>query len=573
MNFHNKDCCNIFKIYQFFPRFESLQTNNLKMSSLKESIKIFNFLSVFFLFLFLVTPSISQTLTKRQILDLEMEAQEHFVIGAYYKALPAYLLLDSVTKNDPHYAYPIGVCYIQERNEAKAIPFLERCLLTPDKFPYKLNFYLATAYHLSHRMDEAIKYYEIYKGSLKKKIHGDIIKNMDRHIQMCNTGKELMAKPLQIEIINLGKKINTKYPEYGGVISANEDELIFTSNRPNTTGGGVDQEDGRFFEDIYISYKDKTGIWSAPVKMSSGINTNGHDASISLSPDGQKLILYRNEAKEGIISNSAGELFVSDLHGASWSRPVKFPAQINNGAYQPSACLSEDQRVLFFSSTREGGMGGTDLYMVKKLSNGQWALPQNMGKALNTEYNEDSPYLHPDGKTLYFSSDGHKTMGGYDIFVSRLNDSTKAWSAPENVGYPISTAHDDIHFSWSADAKRVYFSSIRPEGEGDKDIYYGNIEKEAAQVLVVKGIIYDSLTTKPIEAVIKVTDLKGGEMVGVFHSNSVTGKYIIVLPEGVNYSFSIEALNYSIYTQNIDVSELHEFKEIDKNISLSFKKK
>ncbi|HXA02354.1 MAG TPA: hypothetical protein VNW99_10225 [Cytophagaceae bacterium] len=543
------------------------------MNSLKESIKILNFLFVFFLFIIVVTPSISQPLTKRQILDLDGEAQEYFQIGAYYKALPIYLRLDSATKNDPHYAYPIGVCYIQERNEAKALPFLEKCLATPAKYPHKLNFYLATAYHLSHRLDEAIKYYEIYKASLKKKIQGDIIKEMDREIQMCNTGKELMAKPLQIEIINLGKTINTKYPEYGAVISANEDELIFTSNRPNTTGGRIDEEDGRFYEDIYISYKDKTGIWSTPVKMSSGINTSGHDASISLSSDGQKLILYRNEAKEGMIANSAGELFVSDLHGATWSRPVKFPPQINNGAYQPSACLTEDQRVLYFSSNREGGMGGTDLYSVKKLSNGQWALPQNMGKTLNTQYNEDSPYLHPDGKTLYFSSDGHKTMGGYDIFVSRFNDSTKAWSSPENVGYPISTAHDDIHFSWSADAKRVYFSSTRPEGQGDKDIYYGSIEKEAAQVLVVKGIVYDSLNSKPMEAAIKVTDLKTGELVGVYNSNSSTGKYIIILPEGKNYSFSIEAANYGICSQNIDVSELHEFKEIDKNISLCPRKK
>jgi Tol biopolymer transport system component len=573
MNFHNKDCCNIFKFYRFFPKFESHTTNNLKMRSLKASIKVFSFSIIFFSLCFTVSPSISQPLTKRQILDLDLEAQEYFHMGAFHKALPIYLRLDTVSKNDPHYAYPIGVCYIQERNEAKAIPFLERCLQTPDKYPYKLNFYLATAYHFSHRMDDAIKYYEIYKLNLKKKVHGDIIKEMDRQIEMCKTGKELMAKPLDIQIYNLGKSINSKYPEYGAVISADEDELIFTSNRPNTTGGGIDASDGRFYEDIYIAYKDKTGKWSAPVKMGSGINSNGHDASISLTADGQKLILYRNIAKDNIITTSAGELFVSDLHGNTWSKPVKLPAQINNGAYQPSACLSEDERVLYFSSNREGGEGGTDLYQVKKLSNGQWALPQNMGKMLNTPYDEDSPYLHPDGKTLYFSSNGHKTMGGYDIFVSRFNDSTKIWSSPENVGYPISTAHDDIHFSWSADAKRVYFSSIRPEGEGDKDIYYGNIEKEAAHVLMLKGIIYDSLTSKPMEAVIKVTDVKSNELVGTFHSNSISGKYIIILPEGKNYSFTIEAATYAPHTENFDVSELHEFKEIDKNIALFHKKK
>ncbi|MFL5728971.1 MAG: hypothetical protein ACJ75J_05725 [Cytophagaceae bacterium] len=495
-----------------------------------------------------------------------------FTIGQYHKALPEYLRLDSIHKDDPHYAYPIGVCYVQERNESKAIPYLEKCLQTPDKFPFKLNFYIATAYHLSHRFDDAIKYYEIYKAGLKKKMHSDIIKEMDRNVKMCETGKQLVANPIQIEIINLGKMVNSKYPEYGAVISASEDELIFTSNRPNTTGGAVDPSDGKFFEDIYISYKDKAGHWSAPVKMGSGINTNGHDASISLTADGQKLILYRNEAKENIISTSPGELYFSDLHGTTWSRPVKLPAQINNGAYQPSACLSEDQRVLYFVSNREGGIGGTDLYMVKKLSNGQWALPQNLGKTINTPYDEDSPYMHPDGKTLYFSSNGHKTMGGFDVFVTRFVDSTKSWSEPENVGYPISTAHDDVHFSWSADAKRIYFSSIRPEGNGDKDIYYANIEKEAAQVLVVKGIVYDSLSQKPMEATIKVTDVNTNEVIGVFNSNSSSGKYIIILPEGKNYNFSVEAPNYGICTQNINVSDLHQFKEVDKDISLCQKK-
>jgi tetratricopeptide (TPR) repeat protein len=510
----------------------------------------------------------AQKMSKRQILEMEHEGQELFHQGAYYKALPIYLKLDSVSPNDPHYAYPIGVCYMQAYNEQKALPYLEGCLKTPERFPTRLNYYTAKAYHLNHQFDNAIKYYEIYKANTKKiKLNEDILKKVDREIEMCKVGKELSANPVDIEIFNLGKEINSEFPDYGAVLSADEKSLIFTSSRPNTTGGKVDLSDGRYNEDIYISTKEGKR-WSAPVQMGSGINTEGNDASIFLSGDGQKLILYRNEMKNNIISSSDGELFISELKGENWSKPEKLPEQINAGGYQPSACLTSNGNMLFFVSDRENGLGGTDLYTVKKLSNGEWAMPMNMGSIINTPFNEDSPYMHPDGKTLYFSSDGHRTMGGYDIFVSKFNDSTKTWSKPENVGYPINTSQDDIHFSWSVDAKRIYFSSIRPEGFGDKDIYYANVQKEAAEVLVLKGIVLDSLTRNPMEATIKVTDLSTQEIIGIFNSNSVTGKYIVILPEGKNYSFSVESPNYSLCNEIIRISDKHDFKEIDKNISL-----
>jgi tetratricopeptide (TPR) repeat protein len=521
----------------------------------------------------ILTDAFAQKMSKSQILDMEHEGQELFHLGEYHKALPVYLLLDSVTPNDPHYAYPIAACYMNAFNEQKALPYLETCLKTPDRFPSRLHYYSAKAYHLNHQFDEAIKHYQVYRSKLKKnKINADILKKIEREIEMCTVGKELSAHPVDIEISNLGKEINSKYPEYGAILSADEKSLIFTSNRPNTTGGQIDPADGRYFEDIYISTKEGDK-WSAPVQMGSGINTEGNDASIFVSGDGQKLILFRNEAKNNMITSSDGELYMSELKGSTWTTPVKLPEQINAGGHQPSACLTSNSNMLFFVSDRPGGLGGTDLYTVKKLPNGEWALPMNMGNAINTPYNEDSPYMHPDGKTLYFSSEGHRSMGGYDIFVSTFNDSTKTWSKPENVGYPINTAHDDIHFSWSVDAKRIYFSSIRPEGNGDKDIYYAKVHKEAAEVLVLKGLVFDSLTRQPMEATIRVTDMKTQEVVGVFSSNSTTGKYVVILPEGKNYSFNIEAENYSLCNQVINIADLHQYKEIDKNISLCPMKK
>jgi len=512
------------------------------------------------------SPAFSQ-LSKQEKTAMETLASDYFRKGQYHIALPIYLELDSLYK-DSKYDYPVGVCYINDFDNTAALPYFLKCFQKSEEFPARLYFYTAKAYHLSHQLDEAIKYYTEYKTKLKPKKDAALIKKIDREIEMCNNGKELMAYPLKIEIKNMGGIINSPYPDYAPVLSADQQTLIFTSNRPNTTGGQIDESDGLYYEDIYISNRDTSNNWSVPAKISDNINSNGHDASIALTADGQKLIFYRY-LKENPIFASSGDLYISELHGNQWENPLKFPEQINTAGWEPSACFSEDERTLYFSSDREGGYGGTDIWRVKKLPNGAWALPQNMGPAINSPYDEDSPFMHPDGKTLYFSSMGHKCMGGYDVFSSEYSDSLKKWSNARNIGYPISTAHDDIHFTWSADANTAFFSSYRAhDGYGGKDIYYANIQKEAAFVYVMKGLILDSITHKPIEATIKVTDGDTNEVVGVFNSNSATGKYIIILPEGKNYTFSIIAPNYGLCSEMIKLENLKQYKEVTKDISL-----
>jgi Tol biopolymer transport system component len=191
----------------------------------------------------------------------------------------------------------------------------------------------------------------------------------------------------------------------------------------------------------------------------------------------------------------------------------------------------------------------------------------NAGPVINTPFDEDSPYMHPDGKSLYFSSNGHKTMGGFDIFVSRYSEDNK-WSIPQNIGYPLNTPHDDLHFSLTADGKRVYFSSIRPEGFGDRDIYYADIEKEAAEVMIMKGYVLDSMSKKPLDAKIYLKDKNTNEITGIFKSNSLSGKYLVLLSEEKNYTFSVEAENYESFNQDIDIADLHKFEELTRNVVL-----
>lgn len=509
-----------------------------------------------------IPNAFSQTALSR--VELEANADYTFKSKDYYHALPLYLTLDSLYPNVPKYIFPLGVCYINTTGDQKnALVYLEQCKLKPNQYPPTLHYYLGRAYHLSNRFDDAIVEYELCLSHLykNKKKYTYIIKDIYREIEMCENGKQLIKEELIIDIQNLGPEINSIYPEYAPVLTLDESEIIFTSCRPETTGGLIDTEDGLFFEDVYFSFK-KDSSWSIAKNMGPSINTNGHDASISITPDGQELLIYRYEGGDAFLS--------SKLDGETWLEAEELIGEVNSKYYEPSACLTKDGTYLIFSSDRPDGYGGLDLYISKKLSNNEWARPINLGPTINTRYDEDSPFLHPDGKTLYFSSNGHNSMGGFDMFYSKsLSDSTMLWDKPVNVGYPLNSAHDDIHFSLSADGKRIYFASIRSEGYGDRDIYVATIEQtKVLDVLVILGVIQDSITKAPISAIINVVNTDNNSIIGIYHSNKVTGKYIMALPEGGTYRISIQSQNYKVCDDFISTQKMNGYQERQININL-----
>lgn len=504
-----------------------------------------------------------------QLIEMEREADDHFKAHNFPTALPLYLTLDSLRPNTGNYNYQIGVCYVVVEDNVNAIKYLEKCIAVDDKHPAALNYYLGKAYHLSHKFDEAIIRYAMYQNEFKNsktKTNQQLVLEVERDIVMCENGKKLIASPLEMEIVNLGPEINSQYPEYGPVISADEKEIIFTSNRPNTTGGAIDEIDGLYFEDVYISHK-KDNKWSDPIQMSTNINTTNHDASIALSPDGQTLFIYRFDISDS--KNASGDLYASKLEGKVWARAEQLSDKINSRGWEPGATITDDGKTLYFVSDKPGGKGGTDIYYSKKLSDGSWDKAVNIGDSINTEYDEDSPFIHPDGKTLYFSSKGHSSMGGFDIFISKFDNDKKTWEKPVNFGYPISTAHDDLHFVISPNAKRIYFSTIKEGGYGNKDIYYAEINKqESAKVLLVTGIVTDSATGKPVEVKIRVTDRATVEEISTHISNSSTGKYTLVLDEGKNYDLIFSSQKFGTRYVNLDLTNVKEYKEIERNIAL-----
>lgn len=497
-----------------------------------------------------------------------------FLEKNYPMALQNFLKAYSIDSSNANINYKLGVCYLQsilEKN--KAIPFLEKAIQNisekyddfeprEKKAPTIAYYYLGEAYHLSYRFEEAIVNFEKYKSSLSAR-QTKSLKNIDRQIEMCHNGMELIKDAKDILVVNLGDSINTAYPEYGPVISMDESMLIFTSRNPNSTGGKK-TSNNQFYEDIYVSYRKKDKTWSTPVSIGDNINTEGNEASISLSADGQQLFIYKDI--------NGGDIYTSNLEGENWTKPVPLGSNINTKGWETHACLSADRNTLYFASDRKGGYGGRDIYRCVKLPNGQWSMALNLGDSINTEYDEDSPFIHADGVTLFFSSEGHNSMGGFDIFYSTKGEGN-SWKRPINLGYPINTTDDDIFYTPSIDGKRAYYASAKASGYGDKDIYQINLSDAIVEtVALLKGtLVFNGSDKIPADVRITATDIETDAIVQEVRPNSKTGKYILTLnagADGKKYNISFEAEGYQPISEQITIEPGASYQELEKELNL-----
>jgi outer membrane protein OmpA-like peptidoglycan-associated protein len=356
---------------------------------------------------------------------------------------------------------------------------------------------------------------------------------------MAKYAKSLKDAPVNIDIIPV-TEVNSSSAEYRPKLNAEETVMYFTSRR--AVGSNSQKDDnGEYYEDIYMSEKHHN-VWTEPVLVNDVINTQENSSCLYLSPDAQRMYLYmyNTDKTKGPLG---GKIFESKLEGQKWTEPLYLDNTINSKYRETDASLDIYGNIAFFTSDREGGYGGRDIWMMKKLPSGEWAEAQNLGETVNTEYDEEGPYLHPDGKTLYFSSKGHKVMGGFDFFKTELRvDGT--WSIPENLGYPINTVGDDLFFFPSVNGKRAYFSSYRGDGLGNYDLYRINLVQETESDLAVyKGVVKDSSGNVVKDLVISIFDENRDDKYGIYRPNELTGRFLFILQPGHDYEIVYELNN------------------------------
>lgn len=507
------------------------------------------------------------------------KGDEFFKAGTlmYSHALEYYLKANDFNPENAEINYKIGVCYIYSPFKQKALDNLEKASRLSPEMTYPLLYYnLGRAYHLRMEWNKAIDKYLEYKKFVET--DQSKIDDIEKKIQECKYGIEIMKDTLRFRklpdslryrIENIGAEINSKYPDYRPVISADESVLYFTSRRDNTTGGGIDPDDGKYYEDIYVS-NNENGKWSEAKNLGDPINRyNQHDATCGLSVDGQKLFIYLDDTYNG-----SGNIYECKLDGHTWSEPQKLPKTINTKYHESSASLSPDGKTLYFCSENpkdNKGLGFHDVFKSTLNEKGEWGEPENLGDVINTLYDERTVFIHPDGKTLYFSSQGHNSMGGYDLFKSKYNDSLKKWSEPLNLGYPVNSPDDDIDFVVSASGKHAYFATIRPDGLGEKDIYRITLPADTTVYLtLVKGNVTDE-SDNPVEAKVEIYDNKTGKLISTQQSNSATGKFLVSLPSGKNYKMKVTAKGYEDHEEVFNIPKGEKFKELDINIKLKRK--
>lgn len=386
---------------------------------------------------------------------------DYYDQGIYKMAIDHFLIANTFNPNNSELNYLIGNSYLHTVFKTKALTFLKKSYELDVDYSYKTQFLLGQAYQYNYKFEKAKKAYYQFENSLSKDTALVWQKRVAKKILECNSGIEIMMNPSSGLIMNQ-RILSSNESDYAPVISADGKTIYFTSRRSGTTGGEHDKADNEPYEDIYYSTK-KGYAWTEPINIGAPINTKYHDATVGLSSDGNELYIYRGKV-------NGGDLFVSKKENEQWTEPVALPDIINTSNQENSASVSNDNNTLYFISNKKDGNGGKDIYTANRDEEGNWVNVKNLGAIINTPYDEDGVFISHDEQVLYFSSNGHKTMGGHDIFFS-LRNTDGTWSKPKNMGFPINSPEDDVFFFVTEDGQMGYYSSVRGGGTGKKSIY------------------------------------------------------------------------------------------------------
>jgi len=480
-----------------------------------------------------------------------MAAQELFANYRYEGAKKIYSDLLKSDKENLEYNFYNGICELYTDDEDKAMEHFDFIINDYKKNKIESDytkaaiFYKAKVYHNLYQFDEEVETLNTLSSfdlSDKEK------KEMATSINNSNYAKQLFFdfKPIIVTRLDI---LNSGYDDHTPVPTANGSKLYFTSKRPGGISGEAISEEGKYFEDIWLWEEE-----SEPINIGLPVNTKEHDATGGLSLDGKTIFIYK--ASEDRL----GDIYTSTLENNAWTKPKKLGKNINKRkSTERHVALSPDGKKLYFSSDRKGGKGGRDIWVSSLKDNGTWGEPSNI--SINTELDEESPYMLSDGMTFYFSSKGHKGMGGYDIFKCMLqNDGT--FSEPENLGFPINTVEDDVFFFPLSDEQTAFFTRRKSDNaEIFKTIFPDNS-------LVVESDVKGKEINKdlyPIEkGEVTVIDINSEEHPDAYTLNLEKGRYKTVVVQDKNYKFYYESPDYVFDTENITAEDMVGVELIEK---------
>jgi len=580
-----------------------------------------------------------------------------FVAAILFCFIPAFCQQDSVSLSEKYYRAGMEVFNYSHRKQAtemfmlaakadptsakahfmtgRSIMLTVRKELSLDFFKTAYNldpkidpdilYYLGQAFHYSEKFDSAILLYNRYSRLLARSLDYEKSKKItevNRKIFECTNAKIMVAQPVDVTLANLDDHINSEWPDYAPTINADETFMVFTTRRPDGNLNNRLAVDNEYYEEIFYSRK-QDDVWSPAQNLAGSLNNNYHNASVNLSPDGKEMLLYHDSNGGDILST-----FLKP--DGTWTDPESL--EINTEFIENSATITADGQKLFFSSNRPGGYGGTDVYMATKDSKDNWTNPQNLGKLINTDLDEDGVFVSASGKHLYFSSNGHAGMGDLDIYKSAYNAEKETWEKPVNMGYPINSVENDIYIVLTRNEDFAYISSVRKEGIGEQDIYKVDIknwkeptytqpdfadavlamedempalarpegkpatvttESESFETIRFNVFVAEGSSRQPLPASVKLTSAKGGEInfnevaPGTYQTNIKPGgkssryKLLISSNEYIPFSssyyfgskFQTNVITDSVYLDKIAVNykrTLNVYFGLDSDVPKSF---
>ena len=522
-------------------------------------LKIGRILPIFVFIITLFFPTVAQN--NQKLIDLCKKAKVE-LNNKNFKKVESYL--SKAKKIDSTFAdiYVIqGDMYNFSLKSASAADSYNKALKYA-KNPKPLLYFITAEEEVKvGRYESARNHYNTYLD--KTLPNCPLMKETHKGLETCEFAINAIKNPVDFSPINIGPNINSEYDEYLPAVVADESEIIFTVMRPrdNNTQCAFCQME----EDFYAS-KRENGEWKPRYKLDYPINTGYNEGAQCVSPDGKYLFYTICNTDFG---NGSCDLYWSKRIGNRWSRPRNFDAPVCTKFWESQPSIAPDGKTIYFASNRPGGFGKMDIWKTTMTEEGMFSVPENLGKNINTDGDDSAPFIHADGRTLYFVSDGHPGMGGKDIFFATLTDT--GWTRPVNLGYPINTPADEINILINAAGTTAYFSTDKEGGYGGQDLYYFALDERLrpTPVTYIKGKVFDENTHEPLHAAIEMIDLNTNEVTTSTFSDPVTGEFLACILTGSNILLNVSHPYYLIHSENFQIEKNYtELNPYLKNIAL-----